>query len=124
MHKEADQAYLFRPCNKMSVSPRLIRIITVVIGVELKLPKWIHLFIHSTFIHSLFCSESCITDFGMAIQTLLSIERWFDTVVQNVLTPPFAKAMDITAAASMTHDKGFHIKPKNFKNLLSYKESN
>lgn len=24
------------------------------------------------------------------------------------------------AAASITHDRGFHINPKNFKNLLSY----
>jgi len=35
------------------------------------------------------------------------------------LPPPFAKAMAMIAAASMTHDKGFHINPKNFKNLLS-----
>jgi hypothetical protein len=37
---------------------------------------------------------------------------------------PFAKAMAIIAAASITHDKGFHIKPKNFKNLLSFFSSN
>lgn len=28
--------------------------------------------------------------------------------------------MAIIAAASITHDRGFHINPKNFKNLLSY----
>jgi len=35
------------------------------------------------------------------------------------LTPPFASAIAIIAAASITHDRGFHINPKNFKNLLS-----
>uniref|UniRef100_A0A2P2JF49 Plasma membrane ATPase 4-like n=1 Tax=Rhizophora mucronata TaxID=61149 RepID=A0A2P2JF49_RHIMU len=33
---------------------------------------------------------------------------------------PFAKIMAIKAAASMTHDKGFHIKPKNLRTLLSF----
>lgn len=35
------------------------------------------------------------------------------------LPPPFAKAIAMMAAASMTHDKGFHIKPKNLRILLS-----
>jgi len=35
------------------------------------------------------------------------------------LPPPLAKAMAIMAAASMTHDNGFHMKPKNLRNLLS-----
>ncbi|URD95349.1 hypothetical protein MUK42_29021, partial [Musa troglodytarum] len=34
-------------------------------------------------------------------------------------TPPLASAMAITAAASMTQDRGFHMNPKNFKTLLS-----
>jgi len=37
------------------------------------------------------------------------------------LTPPLAKAMAMIAAASMTHERGFHINPKNFKTLLSCK---
>lgn len=37
-----------------------------------------------------------------------------------ILTPPCARPMAIIAAASITHDRGFHIKPKNFKILLSY----
>jgi len=36
------------------------------------------------------------------------------------LPPPLAKTMAIMAAASMTHDKGFHIKPKNLRILLSF----
>lgn len=35
-------------------------------------------------------------------------------------TPPWVRAMAMIAAASMTHDKGFHMKPKNFNILLSY----
>ena len=35
------------------------------------------------------------------------------------VTPPLAKAMAIMAAHSMTHDRGFHMKPKNLRNLLS-----
>jgi hypothetical protein len=35
------------------------------------------------------------------------------------LTPPLARAMAMIAAASMTHDSGFHMNPKNFRNLLS-----
>ena len=35
------------------------------------------------------------------------------------LTPPCARAMAMIAAASITHDKGFHIKPKNFSTLFS-----
>lgn len=38
---------------------------------------------------------------------------------EPALTPPFASAMAIIAAASITHERGFHINPKNFKNLLS-----
>jgi hypothetical protein len=34
-------------------------------------------------------------------------------------TPPFAKAMAMIAAASITQDRGFHIKPKNFRTLFS-----
>ena len=37
------------------------------------------------------------------------------------LTPPLASAIAMIAAASMTQERGFHIKPKNFKNLLSCK---
>jgi hypothetical protein len=37
----------------------------------------------------------------------------------SVLTPPFANAMAMIAAASMTHDSGFHMNPRNLKNLLS-----
>jgi len=37
------------------------------------------------------------------------------------LTPPLAKAIAMIAAASITHERGFHINPKNFKNLLSCK---
>jgi hypothetical protein len=35
---------------------------------------------------------------------------------------PLASAMDITAAPSITHDSGFHMKPKNFQILLSWRE--
>lgn len=35
------------------------------------------------------------------------------------VTPPFARAIAIMAAHSITHDRGFHIKPKNLRNLLS-----
>jgi hypothetical protein len=35
-------------------------------------------------------------------------------------TPPLASAIAIIAAASITHDRGFHMNPKNFRNLLSY----
>ncbi|BAS85830.1 Os03g0689350, partial [Oryza sativa Japonica Group] len=38
---------------------------------------------------------------------------------QSVLTPPLANAMAMIAAASMTHDSGFHMNPKNLRNLLS-----
>lgn len=34
-------------------------------------------------------------------------------------TPPLASAIAIIAAASITHDRGFHMNPKNFKILLS-----
>ncbi|BAT00424.1 Os07g0191250, partial [Oryza sativa Japonica Group] len=34
--------------------------------------------------------------------------------------PPLARAMAMIAAASMTQDSGFHMNPKNFKNLLSF----
>lgn len=37
----------------------------------------------------------------------------------SLLTPPLARTIAIIAAASITHDKGFHIKLKNFKNLFS-----
>jgi hypothetical protein len=40
------------------------------------------------------------------------------------LTPPLAKAIAMIAAASITHESGFHINPKNFKNLLSCKIHN
>lgn len=40
------------------------------------------------------------------------------------LPPPFAKAIAISAAASITHDNGFHMNPKNFSNLLSCVLSN
>ena len=36
-------------------------------------------------------------------------------------TFPFESAIAIIAAASITHDKGFHMNPRNFKNLLSCK---
>lgn len=39
--------------------------------------------------------------------------------VLRKLTPPLASTIAITAAASITHDKGFHIKLRNFKNLFS-----
>jgi len=35
------------------------------------------------------------------------------------LPSPLAKAMAINAAASMTHDNGFHINPRNLRILLS-----
>jgi hypothetical protein len=37
----------------------------------------------------------------------------------SLLTPPLARTIAIIAAASITHDNGFHIKLKNFKNLFS-----
>ena len=37
----------------------------------------------------------------------------------SILTPPLARTIAIIAAASITHDNGFHIKLKNFKNLFS-----
>lgn len=37
----------------------------------------------------------------------------------SVHTPPLASAMAMMAAASITHDKGFHMNPKNFRTLLS-----
>lgn len=33
--------------------------------------------------------------------------------------PPLAKTMAMMAAISITQDRGFHMNPKNFKNLLS-----
>ena len=36
------------------------------------------------------------------------------------VTPPLAKTMAMIAAHSMTHDRGFHMKPKNLRNLLSF----
>ncbi|KVH72628.1 hypothetical protein Ccrd_025584 [Cynara cardunculus var. scolymus] len=38
--------------------------------------------------------------------------------------PPLASAIAIIAAASMTHDKGFHINPRNLRNLLSCVKQN
>jgi hypothetical protein len=38
---------------------------------------------------------------------------------EREVTPPFAKAMAMIAAASITQDRGFHIKPRNFRNLFS-----
>ena len=35
------------------------------------------------------------------------------------LNSPCARAMAMIAAASITQDKGFHIKPKNFSTLFS-----
>jgi hypothetical protein len=32
---------------------------------------------------------------------------------------PFANAIAMIAAASITHDRGFHMNPKNLRNLLS-----
>jgi hypothetical protein len=40
-------------------------------------------------------------------------------MIHRLLTPPLARAMAMIAAASMTQDSGFHMNPKNFKNLLS-----
>jgi hypothetical protein len=34
-------------------------------------------------------------------------------------TCPLANTIAINAAASMTHDNGFHIKPRNLRNLFS-----
>lgn len=42
-----------------------------------------------------------------------------ETERRDVFTPPFAKAMAMMAAASITQDRGFHIKHKNFRNLFS-----
>lgn len=39
--------------------------------------------------------------------------------VLNFHTPPCARPMAMIAAASITHDKGFHIKPRNLRILLS-----
>lgn len=39
--------------------------------------------------------------------------------MEKELTPPFANAMAMIAAASMTHERGFHMNPKNFRILLS-----
>jgi len=36
------------------------------------------------------------------------------------VTPPLARAMAMIAADSMTHERGFHIKPKNLRSLLSF----
>jgi hypothetical protein len=49
------------------------------------------------------------------------IREWNCHKNQNILllTPPFARAIAMIAAASITHDRGFHIKPRNFKNFLS-----
>lgn len=33
--------------------------------------------------------------------------------------PPLASAIAMIAAASMTHESGFHIKPRNLRSLLS-----
>jgi len=43
----------------------------------------------------------------------------FRRVYAEGFTPPFANAMAMMAAASMTHERGFHIKPKNLSSLLS-----
>lgn len=46
------------------------------------------------------------------------MNRWCESLsIEN--TPPLANAMAITAAISMTHDRGFHIKLNYFSNLLS-----
>jgi hypothetical protein len=39
--------------------------------------------------------------------------------MRRTLTPPLARAIAMIAAASITQESGFHINPKNFKNLLS-----
>jgi len=36
-----------------------------------------------------------------------------------MLTPPLARAIAMIAAASITQERGFHMKPRNFRNLLS-----
>jgi len=36
------------------------------------------------------------------------------------LTSPFAEEIGITGTISITHDKGFHINPQNFRVFLSY----
>ena len=46
-------------------------------------------------------------------------EREHATIHTLPLTFPLAKAMAIIAAASMTHESGFHINPRNFSILLS-----
>lgn len=51
----------------------------------------------------------------------LSCDRKILSRGKRILTPPLASAIAMIAAASMTHERGFHIKPKNFKNLLSCK---
>jgi hypothetical protein len=35
--------------------------------------------------------------------------------------PPWARAIAMIAAASMTHESGFHMKPRNLRILLSCK---
>ena len=35
-------------------------------------------------------------------------------------TPPLAKTIAMIAAHSMTHERGFHMNPKNLRNLLSF----
>lgn len=37
----------------------------------------------------------------------------------SLLTPPLARTIAITAAASITHDNGFHMKLRNFNILFS-----
>lgn len=57
----------------------------------------------------------------LTVTVLLFPERqWLSFRVEE-LTPPLARAMDIIAAASMTHDRGFHMNPKNLRSLLSCK---
>ena len=42
---------------------------------------------------------------------------------ESALTPPLARAMAMMAAASMTQDSGFHMKPRNLRTLLSCKHA-
>jgi len=44
---------------------------------------------------------------------------YLDLRSEDEITSPLAKAMAIMAAASITHESGFHIKPRNFSNLFS-----
>lgn len=46
-------------------------------------------------------------------------KNFFGKKRSTVLTPPLARAMAMIAAASITHERGFHINPRNFKTLLS-----